>query len=52
MESMTRLKIDADNDACNDVVEAGYSDNNNDGILAALPTIVNSNGFGNGNKCY
>ncbi|MCM4172000.1 hypothetical protein DHD32_10950 [Arenibacter sp. TNZ] len=39
------FEIDADNDACNDVVEAGYSDNNNDGILAALPTIVNSNGL-------
>lgn len=36
---------DADDDGCNDVFEAGYTDNNNDGILADLPTIVNSNGL-------
>ncbi len=39
------FELDADNDGCNDVLEAGYSDNNNDGILAALPTVVNSNGL-------
>ena len=39
------FELDADNDGCNDVIEAGYTDNNNDGILAALPTVVNSNGL-------
>jgi hypothetical protein len=39
------FELDADNDGCNDVDEAGYSDNNNDGILAALPTSVNSWGL-------
>jgi len=30
------FEIDADNDACNDVVEAGYSDNNNDGYFGRI----------------
>lgn len=38
-------ELDADNDSCNDVTEAGYTDNNSDGILAALPTTVNSVGL-------
>ncbi len=38
-------ELDADNDSCNDVIEAGYTDNNSDGILAALPTAVNANGL-------
>ncbi len=38
-------ELDADNDSCNDVIEAGYTDNNNDGILAALPTVINGNGL-------
>ncbi|TLP75648.1 ice-binding family protein [Maribacter sp. ACAM166] len=44
------FEIDADNDACNDVLEAGYSDTNNDGILAALSTVVNSNGLVTGSS--
>ncbi len=39
------FELDADNDGCKDVFEAGYTDGNNDGILAALPTLVNSNGL-------
>lgn len=38
-------ELDADNDACNDVAEAGYTDANNDGILGAAPTLVDSNGL-------
>jgi len=34
------FELDADKDSCNDVLEAGYTDNNSDGILAALPTII------------
>ena len=26
------LDLDSDNDGCNDVIEAGYTDNNSDGI--------------------
>ena len=39
------FELDADNDSCNDVSEAGYTDNNIDGILGALPTVVNANGL-------
>ncbi|MCK0158325.1 hypothetical protein MWU65_14105, partial [Cellulophaga sp. F20128] len=36
------LELDADNDGCNDVIEAGFTDPNGDGILGSLPVIVNS----------
>ncbi|PIF00100.1 MAG: hypothetical protein CR994_07890 [Maribacter sp.] len=36
---------DSDNDACNDVREAGYPDDNGDGILGTLPTITDSDGL-------
>lgn len=38
-------ELDADNDSCNDVLEAGYTDSNGDGILAALPTTIDGNGL-------
>lgn len=39
-------ELDSDNDLCNDVIEAGFSDGNNDGILGALtPPTVNQNGM-------
>ena len=38
------LDLDSDNDGCNDVLEAGYVDGNNDGILGSTPVIVDANG--------
>lgn len=38
------LDLDSDGDACNDVLEAGFTDDNNDGFLADLPTVVDANG--------
>ena len=38
-------ELDADNDSCNDVTESGFTDNNGDGLLAALPTTVSSTGL-------
>jgi len=38
------LELDADGDGCNDVIEAAYTDDNNDGLLGALPVTVDSNG--------
>ncbi|WP_348706036.1 CUB domain-containing protein, partial [Tenacibaculum sp. 190524A02b] len=35
-------ELDADNDSCNDVIEAGFTDANGDGILGNLPVIVNT----------
>ena len=37
------LDLDSDNDNCNDVVEAGFADPNNDGILGNNPVTVNPN---------
>lgn len=39
------LDLDADNDGCNDVLEAGFSDGNNDGILGPLLIAINNNGL-------
>ena len=41
------LEIDSDNDLCNDVIEAGFTDTNNDGLLGAIapPTVNNANGL-------
>ncbi|SKB44772.1 hypothetical protein SAMN05660866_01529 [Maribacter arcticus] len=36
--------LDSDGDGCNDVLEGGFTDDNNDGILAELPTTVDVNG--------
>ncbi len=38
------LDLDSDGDSCNDVIEAGFTDDNDDGILGDLPTLVDSNG--------
>ncbi len=38
-------ELDSDNDSCNDVVEAGYTDTDSDGILGASPVTVNGNGL-------
>ncbi|WP_157943738.1 MULTISPECIES: Ig-like domain-containing protein [Arenibacter] len=39
------LELDADGDLCPDVVEAGYTDLDTDGILGDAPTIVDVNGL-------
>ena len=40
------IETDSDNDLCNDVIEAGFTDANNDGLLGAVaPPSVNSNGL-------
>ncbi|MFL3661421.1 MAG: T9SS type B sorting domain-containing protein, partial [Polaribacter sp.] len=38
------VELDADNDACFDVFEAGFTDQNNDGYLGSTPIQTNSNG--------
>jgi gliding motility-associated-like protein len=38
-------EIDSDNDACNDVIEAGFTDPNFDGQLGISPVTVNTNGI-------
>jgi gliding motility-associated-like protein len=38
------LELDSDNDLCNDVLEAGFLDSNNDGFLGNNPVNVNANG--------
>ena len=40
------IELDSDNDLCNDVIEAGYLDSNNDGILGGTtPATVDANGL-------
>ncbi|WP_281322441.1 T9SS type B sorting domain-containing protein [Flavobacterium aestivum] len=39
------IELDSDNDLCNDVTEAGFTDPNFDGILGNSPVAVNSNGL-------
>jgi gliding motility-associated-like protein len=39
------IDLDSDADACFDVIEAGFTDNNNDGILGANPVTTNNNGL-------
>ncbi|WP_166638513.1 Ig-like domain-containing protein, partial [Maribacter spongiicola] len=39
------LELDADGDACNDVIEAGFTDLNGDGILGDGATVVDANGI-------
>ncbi|QCX37139.1 DUF11 domain-containing protein [Aureibaculum algae] len=41
-------ELDSDVDGCNDVIEAGYTDGNGDGLLADLPIIVDANGLVSG----
>ena len=38
------LDLDADGDGCSDVLEAGYFDEDNDGILGQSPVVVNAQG--------
>ncbi len=38
------LDLDSDGDGCNDVLEAGFTDQNDDGLLADSPTTVDANG--------
>lgn len=38
-------ELDSDNDSCNDVNEAGYTDPNSDGVLGPLPITINSSGL-------
>ncbi len=39
------LELDADGDGCNDVIEAGYTDDDSNGILGDSPTIVDADGL-------
>jgi gliding motility-associated-like protein len=39
------IELDSDNDLCNDVIEAGFTDLNFDGILGTSPVAVTSNGI-------
>ncbi|MCA0933191.1 hypothetical protein LCM02_12065, partial [Lutimonas saemankumensis] len=39
------LDLDSDGDTCNDVAEAGFTDNDNDGLLGSSPVGVDSNGL-------
>lgn len=41
------LELDSDNDACFDVIEAGFTDTNNDNLIGNSPVIVNANGVVN-----
>ena len=38
-------ELDADADGCNDVLEAGYTDDNLDGLLGDILTVVDANGL-------
>ncbi len=39
------FELDADDDNCNDVDEAGYTDDNNDGLLGSSPEVIDANGL-------
>jgi gliding motility-associated-like protein len=39
------IDLDSDNDLCNDVIEAGFTDNNYDGLLGNSPITVNLYGM-------
>lgn len=38
------LDLDADGDGCTDVLEAGFTDDDGDGLLGNSPVVVNANG--------
>ena len=42
--SLDAVEIDSDNDSCSDVIEAGFTDDNSDGLLGPLPVTVDGNG--------
>ncbi len=47
------IDLDSDNDLCFDVIEAGFTDANNDGMLGnATPPTTNANGLVTGNGGY
>ena len=43
--SIDAQQLDSDADGCNDVLEAGYADVNNDGELGPVPLTVDGNGL-------
>ncbi len=46
------LVLDADGDGCNDVIEAGFSDSDNDGMLGSAPVTVTASGVVQGQGGY
>ncbi|KEZ91960.1 hypothetical protein IL45_14845, partial [Nonlabens ulvanivorans] len=42
--------LDSDNDLCNDVLESGGTDNDDDGVLGVLPTTVDGDGLVTGSS--
>ncbi len=42
--NLNSLESDSDNDGCNDVVEAGFTDDDSDGYLGPSPVTVDANG--------
>ena len=50
--SLNYREIDSDNDLCNDVIEAGFLDPNNDGLLGNNPIAVNVNGVVTSGNVY
>ncbi|GIQ61033.1 hypothetical protein Flavo103_41690 [Flavobacterium collinsii] len=46
------LDLDSDNDGCSDVLEAGHTDPDNDGILGTSPVVVDGNGQVTGQGGY
>ena len=40
-----QFDLDSDGDGCFDVIEASFSDTDNDGILGADPVVVNEDGL-------
>lgn len=58
--SYNAIELDSDNDSCNDVIEAGYTDSNSDGLLGGTtpPTVdskglvTSGTGYGNPNSNY
>jgi gliding motility-associated-like protein len=45
-------EIDSDNDLCNDVIEAGFQDPNNNGLLGNNPLTVNTKGIVTSGNAY
>ncbi|CAA9200440.1 DUF7507 domain-containing protein [Flavobacterium collinsii] len=46
------LDFDSDNDGCSDVLEAGHTDPDNDGILGSSPVVVDGSGQVTGQRGY
>ena len=43
--AMDAIELDSDNDTCLDVTEAGFTDDNGDGLLGPSPVTVDANGL-------